>query len=245
VAIQRSVSMKENVIGILKHIDVPEFFSRSYMEQIFSQGVLGGFVESVAIRSIVEALESHEFKKQIDEGKVTLAMVKPRLKEALSVSILESNVAMLADSEILRVIEQSILEPLSVCFSISLILSPEMTDLFYAGSPMKRQQQVPPIDPERYGQHHEHRWSDYRALMVSGPVTFVILYSPDGKAISHWRKQMGDDWNVERVRINHPDSLRARFAENSHNNLLHGSDSVESVHREIALLVQFLKQTQK
>jgi len=245
VAIQRSVSMKENVIGILKHIDVPEYYSRFHMEQIFSQGVLGDFIESAAIRFAVEIFESQELKKQIDEGKITVAMVKPRLKESLATSVLESRGAAFTDSDILTEIEQAILKPLVAVFSISLILSPEMIDLFYAGSPMERQQQVPPIDPERYGQHHEHRWSEYRALMASGPVTFVILYSQDGKAVSHWRKQMGDDWNVERVRTNHPDSLRARFAESSHNNLLHGSDSVENVHREIALLAQFLKQTQE
>lgn len=233
--------MKEKIVAELENASHLESFSRSKMNELHAQGILGGFIESSIIQPVIEILESDELQELIKEGKITLAMIKPRLEAAVAESINRT----LLDSDIAVEIEQSISEPLAVVFSISLNLSPEMIDRFYAGDPMERQRQVPPIDHERYGQHHDHRWSEYRALMASGPVTFAILYSPDNKAVANWREQMGNDWNVERVKVNYPNSLRARFAKDSHNNLLHGSDSSESAKREIDLLAEFLQQTQK
>lgn len=68
------------------------------------------------------------------------------------------------------------------------------------------------------------------AFTCSGPVVLMILEGAD--AVSRWRKLMGstNPLNAE------PHTLRRRFGQGMPNNAVHGSDSVESAAREIALI---------
>lgn len=54
-------------------------------------------------------------------------------------------------------------------------------------------------------------------------------------AVSWWRDKMGDT-RPENARKNNPNSIRARHSAELPNNIVHGSDSIESARREIRLL---------
>ncbi len=54
-------------------------------------------------------------------------------------------------------------------------------------------------------------------------------------AIAWWRDKMGDT-RPENARKNNPNSIRARHSAELPNNIVHGSDSIESVRREVKIL---------
>jgi len=162
-------------------------------------------------------------------------MIKPRLDEGMVKQQPDLDDSALADQLL-----GEIKDPLEVVFSISLLLDDEQIEQWYGGQPKSNQIKFPPLAEERYGVRHSNRWEEFKMLMKRGPVTFALLYENNGQAIQEWRNQMGNDWNIERVKINFPDSLRARFGIDNHNNLLHGSDSPDSARKEVNLLANFL-----
>jgi len=231
--------MKTRIVDRLKSIPIPEGLSRENVSQFLSQALLGEVRWPPSqIREIRTNLESKELEVLVNEGKITLALIKPELASAVP----QDSDKPVSDSEIVEQIRDNIRVPLQEFFSISLVLTDEMVEEWYEGMAKQRQIGVPPFDENRYGQHHESRWDEYKSLMLRGSVTFLLLYSEDGKAVEHWRQQMGNHWNVDKVREMFPDSLRAKLAKDNHNNLLHGSDSPESALREIHLLSNYLGQ---
>jgi len=75
-------------------------------------------------------------------------------------------------------------------------------------------------------------WPDLRAFMLSGPV--VILALERENAVAHWRSVLG----ATDPRAAAPGTLRRTYGEKRgvvYRNAGHGSDSVESARREIAL----------
>lgn len=221
--------------------EVPAIFSRAEM-RLFAKG----YLDTLAVQyspefvSQVEAiLTSPELQEEIQAGRVTLAMIKPDLSN--------DSVCKGSDAETAEAIKASIPPELQVIFDVSVQMTPELADQFYSGGPKEKQSTFPAFDPTRYGrepgEEWASRWEEYLALMTRGPVTMMLLYEPNGEAISTWRQKMGDNWNIQQLVVDDPTSLRARFArpDQNHNNLLHGSDSPESVQREIGLMLELLK----
>src|SRR5260221_2804482 len=225
--------MSEQVIEHLKSIPIPEELNRENISKLYVQGLLGEIgLSPTGIEDIREILESKEFEVIVKEGKVSLALIKPDLEAAVP----QRGTRHRSDAEIVEQIRHDIQSPLREIFSISLVLTDEMVEEWYVGKPKQQQVGIPPFDENRYGLHHNSRWDEYKSLMLRGPVTFLLLYSEDGKAVEHWRQQMGNHWNIEKAKEMFPNSLRAKYAKDNHNNLLHGSDSPESAIREIRLL---------
>ena len=78
------------------------------------------------------------------------------------------------------------------------------------------------------------------AMMKSGPTTVLLLHSGDGQAIQHWRKLVGH-WDI--VDTNQPETIRGKYGKDNYNNLIHGSDSPDSVKNELGLITQQLAKT--
>jgi nucleoside diphosphate kinase len=222
------------VIDRLRQLQSAEL-SRDKITQFYVQGLLG-LVEFPQLTDINEALTSAEMKSLIENGHITFAMIKPMLEES---SVLGDHQK---DHEIATTITQEINSPLEVVFQASFVFTDEMIEEFYGGPPKENQMKVPPIDPNRYGQEHATRWDEFAALMKQGPVTGVILYSENGSAVEEWRNQLGNHWDINRVKEIQPESIRARFGLSNHNNLVHGSDSPESAQREINFFARALQQ---
>lgn len=232
--------MSGKTIEDLRRIETPPELSRNRVASLIAQGLLGEALRQLPfVDEATRILESEEFGQLCRGSKITVAMIKPNLPEAMTIE--GNQLQAINDLTLANLLFEQIKPPLEIVFSFSVMMTPQLVDQFYAGDPRKRQEPIPPIDKYRYGKVHQNRWQEYNTLMTSGPVTFALLYSQDGRAIEHWRRQIGDDWNVERVKQTYPNSLRARFGRDNHNNLLHGSDSPESSQREINHLVAILK----
>lgn len=230
--------MNRQPVDELRSTPIPEAFSRKKLG-LFPQVAAREMAQETAfLRNIAEILKSKSFLKLVDGGFITLAMVKPQVDLASHISA--------SDSELASQLLGNIKPPLEVIAEVSILLNEAMINTFYSGKPKEVQLAIAPVDSKRYGKQHKNRWEEFVSWMQQGPVTYAILYSAEGNAPALWRAQMGDDWNIARVKQSAPDSIRARFAagKDEHNNLLHGSDSSESARREISLLVMMLQSYQ-
>lgn len=87
-------------------------------------------------------------------------------------------------------------------------------------------------DSEMFYTEHSGRFFYQRLVeyMSSGPLRAYILARDD--AINYWREVMGPT-KVFRARHTSPDTIRGQFGLTDTRNTTHGSDSVESAHKEI------------
>lgn len=178
----------------------------------------------VARQAVIELLGSGKLAEEVAMGNITLAMIRPSLEGACLDDW--------ADSEAVDLIEENI-QGLGMKTKFSATFDREAVELFYAGGPKEIQTNLP---PERFG-HYDNRWEEFVALMLSGPTTMYLLHSPNGDAVSTWRQQVG---HFDILAKRNPSTLRGRFGKDNYNNLIHGSDSHESVLREIGIVISLL-----
>lgn len=231
-----------NIIDRLKALEMPEVLSRQRAWELFAQGTLGHLGDLAPFTGgLMAILESQDFKSLVSEGKITLAMIKPRLDDSIDPNAIGD--VPLNDLSLAQFFLSRVRPPLEPTIHASLVMTNSMVDKFYDDGPKQKMQRLPAEFPIRHPQA-QNRWDEWVENMTGGPATFAPLFSSDGQAVDHWRTQMGDDWNVDRLKQNHPNSLRA-MAKDTDRNLLHGSDSPESVRREINLLISFLESLNK
>lgn len=221
-----------SIIEKIRLAQVPEKYRREYAGS--PVGGIIGLLENAteSIQPLIELLSSQETFSMIDDGHLTVAMIKPRLDKHLDRA--KAKVSFSGDAELTDFVTGLIKPPLEPVLSISLKMTEKDLNIFYAGEPKKRMLISPGNTPNR------NRWEDFREMMKSGPLTFILLYSHDGKAIQEWREQMGTSWDVDKIKREEPHALRALALSND-NNMLHGSDSPESVKRELNFLINSLK----
>lgn len=179
-----------------------------------------------SIESVVSLLADTRLQSEIEAGNVTLAMVRPNVGP-------EANVLNLPDIEAAEKIEEMI-EGLGIVAKFSIKFTTEMAQEFYKGDPHKSMLKETPANQDKY----ETKWPEFIDLMTAGPTTVIILYSPDGNAISKWREHLGH-WNIDKIRD--PQTIRGKFGTNRHNNLVHGSDAPSSVTRELEIIKSVLR----
>lgn len=179
-----------------------------------------------ALELASELLSSPLIQEEIGKGNVTLAMIRPNVGP-------EANILGLSDEIASEKIEQMI-ECLGVMTKFSFTFTPEAAAAFYAGGPQESMSKEPPRNPQKYA----NRWPEFIDFMASGPTTILLLHSPNGDAIPLWRSHLGH-WNIDEVRD--PATIRGKLGVNKYNNLVHGSDSPESVIRELSLIAQCIQ----
>lgn len=176
--------------------------------------------------SVLELLDDTRLQKEIAAGNVTLAMVKPQVGP-------EANLKGLPDIDAANHIEEMI-GGLGILAKFSFKFDREATEKFYGGGPQESMSKEKPLDTNSY----DSRWPEYVDFMTSGPTTAILLYSPEGDAISRWRSHLGH-WNIDEVKdVN---TIRGKFGVNKYNNLVHGSDAPESVERELGIIRACIK----
>lgn len=181
-------------------------------------------IEIGGIQQIITALESKDFEDLIDQGKLTVAMIRPQANESALAGTDRS-----AAQQILDEIKKN----QQVVYEFSCIFSRNMCENFYTGAPMLNQQAIRAVRNPSI-----NRWEEFVQLMTSGPSTVLILYTQDGTAIPRWREQVGNRDNDKSDPIH---SIRGKFGlPDNYNNLVHGSDSIESVKREIQFFRNYL-----
>lgn len=86
------------------------------------------------------------------------------------------------------------------------------------------------VAEEHYGEHKDKPFfADLVAFITSGPLVAAVIEGPD--AILSWRSMMGATNPANAA----PGTIRGDLATEMQNNVTHGSDSVESAAREVAL----------
>ena len=204
---------------VLRNEAQPHSFSSRQLAAETSRGLMSGELtlgelEIEKLHKINEFLTHPELQNLVDEGKVTLGIIKPQANEGRGLPQ--------TDEEAAQFLKQEIGEE-NIIFEFSTLLTDSEIDDFYSDV-KERFSQIP-------DGHGGNVWDDIKQYMGSGPVTFMLLYREEGNAISWWREKMG------KTRANEADprSIRGRHAiqENLPNNLTHGSDSIESLKHEL------------
>lgn len=172
-------------------------------------------------------LDSAALQDEIATGNVTVAMIRPSL-EASTLHDWDDKQA--ADEIESAIANLGVITKFSVNFDEAAVYD------FYGGQPMDAQL---PLSPERYFVF-ANRWEEFVDLMQSGPTTALLLHSPDHDAIAKWREQVG---HYDIVARRDPANLRGKFGLDNYNNLIHGSDSIEAVQRELAILKELVSKS--
>lgn len=215
--------------------NLPERFSR---EKAGQGGVVAGILGLLPdminpVKQVRELLQSPEMGELVESNQVTVAMIKPRLDQYLDK--VKARAYFNGDAELTQFmigqIKQAGLDPI---LAVSLQMTEKMVAEFYAGKPMENMQKF--RDPDS----GDTVWNEFNKLMASGPVTFLLLYSPVGHARESWRTTMGTSYDVDVVKREQPHTFRA-LAKKNLNNLFHGSDSTEAVKKEIAFIVKNIR----
>lgn len=157
-------------------------------------------------------LKDKNFLKLVKSGHVTFGMIKPEANEA--------KFRERTDEEVAKMVLAEIGEPLKVLAAQNFFFPLDYAADFY-GHLADR--------PEVF--------TRVSGFMAGGAVTGLVLFNPNGNAVEEWRRQMGST-NPKNAS---PDSLRARFADTIENNVLHGSDSIQSVQRELKMFEGLLR----
>ena len=168
-----------------------------------------------ALREALKILNSQEFQELIQTGHITFGAIKPRVHR-------DSTIPAQNDLAAAYFLENEILSPLQVIFSFSFQFSPDLLKGFYPPEVWKVLQELQATDT-------------FTSYMTSGPETGLILFSPLDSAVTEWRHQIGST-NPRIGKKKHENSIRARFAKHTRQNLVHGSSSIPEAQREIQWL---------
>ncbi len=190
-------------------------------EQLIAWSLTEDEVDVVA--RIADEFGSKEFQARIDRGTVTVAMVRPQANDSAL-----GGTDSAASHEVIKEIKKR----QRVVLEFSCIFTHHMCEVFYAGLPKEIQEPMTGIRTP-----HITRWEEFVRQMTSGPTTVLILHSQAGDAIPRWRNHIGVLKNSE----SGPATIRGKFGSpDDYNNVVHGSDSIESVHREIQFFRGYL-----
>lgn len=205
-----------------QHIEIPiEFSSRRQAKETLV-GLQEGSaslneLEQIKLAKIEQVLQHPELQTLIDEGKITLGIIKPHANEGRGLPEDDDEAAQVLLTEIGNE---------NIVFTFSTQLTGDQVEEFY-GDVKERYSQITDTQGQTI-------WDTICNFGQSGPLTFILIYREEGNAIEWWRNKMG------KTRPNEadPQSIRGKYAiqERLPNNLTHGSDSSEAVKKEIGVL---------
>lgn len=193
-----------------------------YFSPEHDRTTLTHFENELQSQEIIDLLRGDALLQQVTDGNVTLAIIRPELEGSTNIEG--------QDIELAEKIERSIVR-LGVMAKFSVRFDAEAVDEFYDET---KESQLGK-NSERNGS--SNRWEEFSGIMTAGPSTVLLLYSPNGDAIDLWRSQVGH-WDI--VNRADPDTIRGRFGVDNYNNLVHGSDGIDSVFRELDIIARCL-----
>lgn len=174
----------------------------------------------VTPETVVNRLDDDALRERIEMGRVTLVMIRPHVRESVNFDAeSEFDVRNTLEGQIAR---------LGINMKFSMRLDEEAVTEFYTDV-VDRQLKKPP----EVTLSMPSRWHEFQHLMTSGESTILLLESQDANTVQVWRSQLGS-WDVEGSQD--PSTFRGRYGIHNHNNLFHGSDSPESVAKEIDII---------
>lgn len=191
----------------LRSLQIPDSFNCRGLAKFTSEAIRAekmalSRLELIKLHKINEVLNHPGLSTLVEEGKITLAMIKPQANESKGLSDDDQTAADLIKNEIGEE---------NIVFSFSIKFSPADVQRFYQGNP----------HVDTISRHFE-----------KGAATFILIHREQGDAVSWWRERIG----ATKPENADPNSIRGKHALTVSNNLVHGSDSKESVQRELNVL---------
>ena len=174
-------------------------------------------LEREKIELIVKVLNHPELNSLIKEDKVTLGMIKPHIERGRNIATDQDEAA--------AQIAQEIGEE-HIIFNQPFFLTEPDLDQFYGH-----------VKANLTSTDRAEIWDGFVDFMSTGPVNVFLLYYPEGDAVSQWRTLMGPT-NPVIAQSEFPDTIRGRHATKLPDNTVHGSDSPESVIKEIGFFAK-------
>lgn len=218
---------------ILNELKTPYAFSERDFGAYLTDGIREGRIalaelEHKKLHKICEILDHPEFDQLVNEGKITLGIIKPLANDSKGLSSDDQEAANKLLDEIDEIGQKNIV------FSFSTKLNGSEVDEFYQDVKKRFTEEYYDNPPEG-----QRIWESIYKYSQSGPLTFVLFYHEEGDAIAWWREKMGNTHPNEAD----PESIRGKYAkeENLPNNLVHGSDSIESVKKEISVMTKLIR----
>lgn len=172
-----------------------------------------GQKEHARIGLMIETLEHPNMEPLVDAGNISFGMIKPHRDEAIW--------AQGTDEEVADQVIAAIRPPLDVAVAQPIWIPSQVVRSFYGHLPE-------PVITRLEG------------FMSGGATTALLLHEANGNAVNEWRSQMGS--TRAHANTDEAHTLRYRFRTPSgvENNVAHGSDSIESVKRELAFFKERL-----
>lgn len=213
----------ERFIPVIKCAEVPEAFTtRKGAADFFGHKEQGieelSALEHEKLLKILGILDHQRLKKLVLAGNITLGIIKPNLGQSLNLPKDEDEAREVILGEIGRE---------NIVFDVSVVLSKKQAESFY--KEVKEKYETMP-DPNREGTI----WDSIMSTVTSGPLTYLLIYREEGHAVRWWRERMGST-NPDNARKG---TIRRQYATSKMlpNNIVHGSESIKEVMREIAVL---------
>lgn len=187
--------------------------------QLYRETLAFGQEDVRKLQEINELLQNPEVDRLVDEGKLTLGIIKPNAHMGRGLPRDDEEAA----SKLLEEIGRE-----HIVFDFSTQLTPKQIETFYAD--VKERYSGVYANPE----DEKSIWEGVFEMLNTDPATFLLIYRKEGDAISWWRQKMGKTHPAEAD----PQSIRGKYGieENLPNNLTHGSDSIEGAKTEISAL---------
>lgn len=181
-------------------------------------------IEKHKLALIGEILHYSRLEELINQGKITVALIKPHVHKGKST---ESD-----DVTATTILRDEIKPPLKVIFALPTHMTPADVRCFY-DSVYSDLSNKP--DPETSGKSSV--WDRHADYMTSGAITMALLYSEEGNAVDEWRRQLGPT-NPEKDPEG--ESIRGRYGWDIRGNVGHGSngdtpeDKIAAVQYEVS-----------
>lgn len=173
-------------------------------------------LEKEKIELIIKVLSHPGLKTLAEEGKITFGMIKPHIEDGNNLPSDQDDAAEIIASEI---------GDDHIIFNQPFFMTPDVVEAFY-----------PHVKESLTSHGDTESWNNFETFMSTAPINLLLLYFPEGDAVTSWRNLMGPTM-PDRARSEAPDSIRGRHATELPNNIVHGSDSSESVIKEIGIFV--------
>ena len=192
-----------------------------YKSEFSRQNISEQEIKPDNIVELINFLDSDDLLQEIQNGNVTLALIRSNLDTTTN--------QLVSDVEIAEIIEKSIIG-FGIIAKFSMKFDFPAFEDFYDGEPKKI---LLGLEPKRHNQF-DNRWQEFgNTIMANGVTTVLLLHSQDNDAILKWRRQIGHR-DIENNRD--LSTLRGKFGLDNYSTIVHGSDSPEAVKREINII---------
>jgi nucleoside-diphosphate kinase len=186
-------------------------------------------MERENLQKVIDICEHPALSGLIDQGKITYAMIKPNLD-----GIGKNGYEQYTDEELANMVEKDVnAAGFVVLTNVAVPFSNDDVNEFYAD-----------VQEGLLAAGKRDIWERLSRLMQSGAVSMMLLYDPDGNkehpAFKHWREAIGPT-DPKKAPEN---TIRGKYGvslDGSGNNVVHGSDSTASVHKEVRWATEKLR----